>query len=178
MITAISSIRHNVNVGNNIKKTNSIGFTGNPVSLLKSETKISRFADEAASSIGSFLSKKLGKVELPFSEKPLIADATLVHFGPDGMPIEIALPQVQSAVTKILDGSNMLTPDAADIAANAANALTAKAGALDTLAAGADALTAKADVVDTLATGTDALAAKSDAATVIGTIAEALGHIV
>ena len=102
----------------------------------------------------------LFKKELPFAKKPLLADANLVHFTPDGMPVEIPLPEIYTAATKILDGSNILHPDAADLAAGAANALTSKIG-----------------VIDAVATGTDVLATKTDAVTVFTDVIDALSNL-
>jgi len=166
MITAISSIKQNSNLRTNanLKRANQVAFKGSPISLLKNEGKISKFADEAASLLGNFFKKLLGKTELPFSKKPLTANATLTHFGTDGMPIDIPMPEVHTAVTKILDGANILNPDAADLAANTANVLATKADVVDAISTGADVLATKADGVDA-------------AHGIIHGIAEIIGHL-
>lgn len=166
MITAISSVEQNGNVGNNanFKRANQIAFTGSPISLLKSEGKISRFADEATSSIGKIFKTLLGKAELPFSKKPLTANATLTHFGPNGEITDIPVPEMHTAVTQILDASNILKPDAADLAASALDAASTKAalaGALSDAASTVDAVASGADVAGAVADGVSAV----DAAT-------------
>lgn len=165
MITAISSVRQNGSLSNNVnlKKANQVAFTGNPLNLLK--------ADETIRPISNLLKRILGKAELPFSKKPLLANADIIHFGPDGMPIVIHAPEMHTATTKILDGSNILRPDAADLASNATDALTTKAAladvlsgtshasdAIDAVSHGAnvvDAIATKADIIDTIATAAD-----------------------
>lgn len=165
MITAISSVRQNGSLSNNVnlKKANQVAFTGNPLNLLK--------ADETIRPISNLLKKILGKAELPFSKKPLLANADLTHLLPDGTPITIHMPEVHTATTKILDGSNLLKPDAADLAAHATDALTTKAALADVLSGtghasdaidavnhGAnvvDAITTKADIIDTITTAVD-----------------------
>lgn len=210
MITAISSVKQNSNLSNkaSVRRTNKVTFTGSPISLLKNEAKISIFADEAASSIGVFFKKLLGKSELPFSKKPLTANADLTHILPDGTPITIPMPEVHTAVTRVLDGANILNPDAADLAAKAADtadalstkaalagildgandsvnavtssldAVAAKAGIVDALATGADAVATKADIVDAAHTSIGVMTTKTDAAGVIHDIIDGIGHII
>lgn len=193
MITAISSVKQNGNVNNvSLKKANQVAFAGNPVNLLKNELKISRFADEATGSISNFFKKILGKAELPFSKKPLTANADLTHILPDGTPINIPMPEVSTAVTKILDGANVLKPDAADLAAGAVDVLTTNAAlasvlpgahqVVETAANAADALASKADIIDAAHTSiglmatkaADALSAKTGAIDAVTTGADAL----
>lgn len=186
MIRAISSLQHNSNLSNNLnlKRTSQVAFTGSPINLLKNEGKTSRFAVKTASSMGNIFKRLLGKAELPFSKKPLTANATLTHIGPDGMPIEIPMPEVHTAVAKVLDGSNILTPDAADIAANTADAVSTKAAladvlggsshAFDAVTGGLDAAATKSDIVDTIGAGSDLISAKADAADIFHTIIDGI----
>lgn len=175
MITAISSAKQSVATNTNagLKRANNVAFTGNPLNLIKNKGKISRFAEEAVGSIGRGFRKLFGNGELPFSKKPLTADADLTHFLPDGTPITIPMPEVHTTVTKILDGANILKPDAADLATNMVDALATKAALADTLSGashafdavtgGLDVANTKVGVVDALTTGADALATKVDA---------------
>lgn len=157
MVKAISSVRQNglANQRQNIKKSQNIAFSGTPVKL----------AEEVANPIGKMLKRFLGKAELPFSERPLTANADLVHILPDGTPINIPMPELHTAATKILDGSNILNPDAADLLttkAALASVLSDSHGAVDALATGANALATKTGLIDLTATGLDALGTKSD----------------
>lgn len=187
MITAISSVKQNSNLSNNVnlKRTNQVTFTGSQIILLKNEGKISRFADEAVSSIGRGFRKLFGNGELPFSKKTLTANATLTHIIGDGQGIvDVPVPEVHTTVAKILDGANILKPDAADLAANALDAASTKAalaGALsdtastfDALASGTDVANAATNVVDGITT---AVQHKSIATDVIHGIAEVLDKI-
>lgn len=173
MITAISSVKQNPSKVTNLKHVNQVSFTGSSIKILKNEGKFSSLAEKVTDSVSSVIRKILGKVELPVSEKPLTANATIIHFGPDGLPIEIPAPEMHTTVTKILDGSNILKPDAVDLAAGAADALSTKAAlieslsgtshAFDIVTGGLDAVATKAGIIDAVATGTDVLAAKTDA---------------
>lgn len=193
MITAISSVKQNILLSNNtnLKKVNSVTFTGNPIGVLKTEGKVSRLVEGTIRPIISFVKKMIGKAELPFSKKPLTANADLTHFLPDGTPITIPMPEVHTAATKILDGANILNPDATDLAANVADALSTKAALVDVLSGtnhafdavtdGLDAATAKASVVDAVTTGLDVVTTKAGivdtARNVIHGIAEVIGKI-
>ena len=154
MITAISSVNQSGSKINSAKQATQVAFTGSPISLLKNEVKIPKFTDETTSSIGKVFKKLLGKAELPFSKKPLTANATIVHVLEGGGIVDIPVPELHVAVTKLLDGSNLLVPDAADLATNAMDALSTKAALMDTLAGTSHAF-------DAVTTGVDALAAKS-----------------
>lgn len=182
MITAISSIKQSGSLNNNvnIKRTNQVAFTGCPISLIKNEGKISRFADEASHSIGKMFKKALGKYELPFSKKPLTANADLTHFLPDGTPITISMPEVHTAVTKVLDGANILNPDAADLAANVADALSTKAALVDVLSGTShafDAVTSGLDAANSITTGIDATTAVVEHKTILADIAHGVLEI-
>lgn len=179
MIRAISSFKNNSNLSNNLnlKRTSQVAFTGSPINLLKNEGK-------TANSMGNIFKRLLGKAELPFSKKPLTANANLTHFLPDGTPIDVPMPEVQTVVEKVLDGSNILNPDAADIAANTADALSTKAAladvlggssdALDAVTGGLDAVATKADIADAVGTGADLISAKADAADLFHTIIDGI----
>lgn len=192
MITAISNFNPKSQKNNFANKTKfsdrapQIAFAANPLKLGKSLMgeegrvygKISKFEEETSGFIGRLFKKLTGKNELPFSENPLTANATLTHIGPDGIPIELPMPEVHTVVTKVLDGSNLLNPDAADLAANAADALSTKAALLDVLsgsntldavANGLDAVSTKAGIADAVATGLDVVSTKSDIADAVTT---------
>lgn len=120
MITAISGYSGNKSQNNltSIKRAPQINFAGSPINLVKSEGRVSKFAEHAVDLVGRGYRKLFGNGELPFSKKPLSADADLTHFLPDGTPITIPMPELHTNVTKFLDGSNILEPDAADLAAS------------------------------------------------------------
>lgn len=166
MIKAILSVNqygsanYNANL-NNLKK---VAFLGRPISLVQ--------AEESAKPLRELIAKIVGKAELPFSKRSLTADATIKHIIGDGQGmVDIPVPEVHTAVTKIIDANNILVPDAADLAANTADALSTKAAlagvlggtshAFDAVTGGLDAAATKASVVDAVATGADALATKS-----------------
>ena len=166
MITAVSRVKQNVAGNISLKHVNQVAFTGSPISLLRNEGKISRVAGETTDSICRVLKNLFEKAELPFSKKPLTANSTLKHIVGDGQVIiDVPIPEVHTAVTKVLDANNILVPDATDMAINALDAASTKAAlagvlsgtshAFDAVTNGAnvmDALVAKADIVDVVTT--------------------------
>lgn len=188
MITAISGAKQNV-TNAKLKCAKAVAFTGIPTNLLKNEGTISKLTDETINSISKIFKKLLGKYELPYSKKPLTANADLTHVLPDGTPISIPMPEVHTTTTQILDGANILKPDAADLAANTADALSTKAALADIMSGTSHAsdalvngLDAKAGIVDAIANGADAITAKAaivdSSQNIIHGIIEAIDKIV
>lgn len=187
MISGVSSFRTNSsnfravnydaknNYMNNSKQTAQIAFNGN---LANVGTNL---LEKTSLKLGGIFRKVLGKNELPFSKKPLTANATIKHILESGGIIDIPAPEMHTATTTILDGANLLVPDAADIAANTLNAASTKAALMETLmgtshafdvvTGGADALAAKAATIDAIAT---TIEHKS----VIVDIIEGIGHVI
>lgn len=85
----------------NSKQTSKIAFKGNPLSLIKGESKvgekISKLAEKATESIGVSLKKLKGKNELPITKKPVTAAGVddFLDTLTDGVPVGGAIRTIK-----------------------------------------------------------------------------------